>query len=263
MHNIHDSRYFIDLLSLKSELLFRDYSPKTQEYYIKVVEEFLEATNKEIEDIGILEIERYLDKNREKLSINTVVVMLDALRFFFREILGLDIADEVNKYKREYKFREIMTVDQMDLLIGAVPIREKLLFQLIRVTGMKTIEVKNLRIDDINKEKKSWTIGNYSIPKELAKDLIEYAENQEDEYIFLSQQKKPLDISMIRLLFKEHSKTYLGQAYALSDMKYGVALEMWRKGNVDKVVEYLQHKDKYQVKRLYKNIGYELSYYSE
>jgi len=262
-NSIHDSRYFIDLLSLKSELLFRDYSKKTQDYYLKVVEEFLEATDKEIIDIGIMDIERYLDRAKEKLSVNTIIVMLDAFRFFFREIIGLDIADEVTKYKREFKFKEIMTLDQIDLLIGTVPLREKLMFTLIKETGMKPREINEVSIESITEKKGNWYVNGYKITKEMAKELIEYAEKQEDEHIFLSKQKKPIDTTTVRFLFKECSNEILNKSFAIADMRYGVALEMWKKGRVDEAVEYLQCKNKYIVKRFYKKLGYELNYYTE
>ena len=84
-----ESRYYLDLLTLKAEMQFRNYSNSTQTTYYKTVKDFLEVTDKEIIDVTREDIIKYLDNNLELVSINTVLVKLNALEFFFEEILTL------------------------------------------------------------------------------------------------------------------------------------------------------------------------------
>lgn len=80
-----NSKYFIDLVTLKSEMAFREYSNSTQRTYTRIVENFLEFTDKEAIHIRKEDIIRYLDKNLSSVCTNTVLVQLNALEFFFKK----------------------------------------------------------------------------------------------------------------------------------------------------------------------------------
>ena len=116
-------KFYFDLLSLKTEMQFRGYSTSTQKTYYKTVKDFLEVTGKEVIDIKRGDIIRYLDNNLKLLNINTILVKLNALEFFFSEILGIDVAENIRKYKREFKTKDFLTKEQLNILISSVPMR--------------------------------------------------------------------------------------------------------------------------------------------
>ena len=93
-----NNKFYLDLLSLQSEMSYREYSISTQGTYKRIVKEFLETTNKEVIDVKKEDVIRYLDNKLMTLSVNTVLVELNALEFFFEEILGLNITENIRKY---------------------------------------------------------------------------------------------------------------------------------------------------------------------
>ncbi|WP_366936924.1 phage integrase N-terminal SAM-like domain-containing protein, partial [Fusobacterium sp.] len=54
-------------------MTFREYSSSTQKTYLRIVEDFLNFTDKEAIYIRKEDIERYLDKNLKTVSTNTVL----------------------------------------------------------------------------------------------------------------------------------------------------------------------------------------------
>ena len=68
------NKFYFDLLSLQTEMAYRDYSVATQKIYKKTVQDFLEKTNKEVIDVKKEDVIRYLDKKLMELSVNTVLV---------------------------------------------------------------------------------------------------------------------------------------------------------------------------------------------
>ena len=90
-----NNKFYLDLLSLQSEMSYREYSISTQGTYKRIVKEFLESTNKEVIDVKKEDVIRYLDNKLMTLSVNTVLVELNALEFFFEEILGLYITENI------------------------------------------------------------------------------------------------------------------------------------------------------------------------
>ena len=128
-------KFYFDLLSLKTEMQFRGYSISTQKTYYKTVKEFLEITGKEVINIKRDDIIRYLDNNLKLLDVNTVLVKLNALEFFFTEILGIDIAENIRKYKRKFKTKEFLSMEQLNILVSSVPTRERLIYKIVIETG--------------------------------------------------------------------------------------------------------------------------------
>ena len=128
---------------------FRNYSNSTQTTYYNTVKDFLEVTDKEIIDVTREDIIKYLDNNLELVSINTVLVKLNALEFFFTEILGIDIAENIRKYKREFKTKEFLSMEQLNILVSSVPARERLIYKIVIDTGMIIDEVMDLTVKDL------------------------------------------------------------------------------------------------------------------
>src|SRR3712207_8420035 len=86
----------IDLMMLHSELLFREYAASTTEVYMRVTKDFLEFTDKDILYMSKQDIIRYLDfllQDRGE-SENTILVKLNALEFFFEEVMNMEITKD-------------------------------------------------------------------------------------------------------------------------------------------------------------------------
>ena len=93
-----NNKFYFDLLSLESEMNYRDYSISTRRTYKRIVKEFLEVTNKDVIDVKKEDVTRFLDNKLMELSVNTILVELNALEFFFEEILGLNITENISMF---------------------------------------------------------------------------------------------------------------------------------------------------------------------
>ena len=147
------NRFYIDLLSLKTEMQFRGYSQSTQETYVKTVENFLDYTNKEVIDIKREDVISYLDMSLQHLDVNTILVKLNALEFFFEDVLGLEITANIRKYKRRFKVKEFITPEDFHILTASVYERERITYKIFEETAMTIEEIVSLQINDLKQEK--------------------------------------------------------------------------------------------------------------
>lgn len=256
-------KFYFDLLSLKTEMQFRGYSISTQKTYYKTVKEFLEITGKEVINIKRDDIIRYLDNNLKLLDVNTVLVKLNALEFFFTEILGIDIAENIRKYKRKFKTKEFLSMEQLNILVSSVPTRERLIYKIVIETGMIVDEVMDLTVKDLNLKNNTWELKGCEITKELATEITDYTEkNYLEYYIFtlLKREEKELP-QTARYWLRRHTKEVLGQVYSFNDIRHSIALEMIKKGDEKGAVEYLGIKTVFSLRQFYKRAGYD--YYKE
>lgn len=249
------SRFYIDLLSLKTEMEFRKYSISTQSTYYRIVENFLNYIGKEAIDIKREDVIRYLDSCMRELSQNTILIKLNALEFFFEEILGMSITENIVKYKREFKKREFITPEKLSLLIASVDDKKRLVYKIIVETGLKSRQVCALRISDLNIEE--WKLKGLKISKELGKEILDYCDKKYIERYIFFVGDDPLDEGTIRHWLREDTKKYLNEIYSISDIRYGVALEMIKKGDEEGAAEYLQLKTISGLRQYYRRAGYE------
>ncbi len=257
-------KFFMDILTLKGELIYRGYSERTCQIYTSTVKDFLETTGKEIIKIRKEDVIRYLDKQGEKVSKNTILIKLNALELFFEEVLGLDITENIYKYKREYRYK-LMSPKEIDTVIALSKDRERLMYTLMKETGIISDEIGTIKVNDLKCTDKQWFIVvkdiKYNVSTDLARSMYNYIEKHRiQEEIFLGRSKAGLHGTVIRKKFREKTDEVLGIKYGLNEMRHGIALEMWKRGEVEKVKKYLRNKSKGSIKQYFKNFGYDLQY---
>ena len=252
-------KFYFDLLSLKTEMQFRGYSTSTQKTYYKTVKDFLEVTGKEVIDIKRGDIIRYLDNNLKLLNINTILVKLNALEFFFSEILGIDVAENIRKYKREFKTKDFLTKEQLNILISSVPMRERILYEIVIETGMKIEDIVVLTINDLTLKEGTWRLKEYEISKELATEITNYIEkNYLENYIFtLSNGVDNILGNTARHWLRVNTKEILGKLYTFSDIRHSVALDMVKMGDEKRAIKYLKLKSNGTIRQFFKRAGYD------
>ncbi len=252
-------KFYFDLLSLKTEMQFRGYSTSTQNTYYKTVKEFLEVTGKEAVDIKREDIIKFLDNNLKLLDVNTILVKLNALEFFFTEILGIDVAENIRKYKREFKTKEFLTMEQINMLVSSVPIRERILYEIVIETGMFPEEIVELVVEDLTLRSNTWKLKDFIISKELATEITNYIEkNLLEHYIFtLSNGTEKILAQTARHWLRTYTKEVLGEVYTFNDIRHSIALEMIKKGEEKRAVKYLRNKTTASIRQFYKRSGYD------
>ena len=246
-----NNKFYFDLLSLQSEMSYREYSISTQTTYKRIVKEFLETTNKEVIDIKKEDVIRYLDNKLMTLSVNTVLVELNGLSFFFEEILGLNITENIRKYKRVFKTKDFITIEQFNILVASVSERERLTYLVLKELGLFFKEMVKIKVEDIDYA--GSTISGRRVNRDLIRELLGYAEKHE-----LKNEIFPLDLSTLWYWNKVNTKKYLGRVCNLDDMKHSIALELHiKQGKEEEAVEYLRLKNVYSLRQYYKRASYQ------
>ena len=137
--------------SIKKEALRRGYSPRTIRTYQKCVEVFLRQCRKEIGRISKADIREFLDNlaEREKAG-NTINVYLNALKFFFEQILNKRMKLNIRFSKIPEKLPVVLTKEELKRLFDAVENKKhKLMLQLMYSAGLRVSELINLKIEDL------------------------------------------------------------------------------------------------------------------
>lgn len=241
----------LERIALRSELIYRGYSTETQLIYIREVERFLDWVNKEVVDILKSDLVRYLNSERETKDINTILVQLNALEFFFRECLGIDTADDITGFKREFKARQLPTEREVKELLGRVPERERVVILLIRDTGFLSKELVLLRIVDLEQRDKGYYLNNKEISIDTARELYNYIERSNNETKIFENDKSTLQRGI-----KASSMRYLNVEYSERDIKFGRGLEIIRREGEVKGAEYLGYSSIPDMRQYFRRIGY-------
>lgn len=251
------NKFYFDLLTLRSEMKYREYSISTQNTYYKTVKEFLETTDKDVIDIKREDIIRFLDSNLRLFDVNTILVKLSALEFFFSEILGIDIANNIRKYKREFKTKDFLTQEQLNILVNSVVERSRLLYRIIIETGMTLEELHLLKAKDLKLGSDN-KLGTYIITRDLAREVTDYIEkNYIESYIFYKTEATPVGTQALRHLIRTETKDIFGKSYSANDIRHSVALDFIKCGYEKKACKYLKNESVSSIRQYYKRAGYD------
>lgn len=246
-----NSKYFVDLISFKTEMRYRGYSLKTENAYLKIVKDFLEATDKEAIEIKREDVTRYLDSKLNTVSTNTVLVYLNALELFFTDILGLNITENIRKYKREFAKKDFLSLKEVKKLIASVTRREKIIYKILFETGMTTKELAAIKVRDIKMEE----IKGYKVSKELSREIFSYVDRR---YLETDDKLFECEEANLRHINRENTKKFLGKMYSFNDLRHSIALEKFlKKGYEQEAADYLKVKDLGSLRQYYRRAGYD------
>ena len=136
------------------ELQRRNYSQRTAECYLRVVEEFARYFDRPPDQLGLEQIREYqahLFTDR-KLDANTVCQHLSALRFFFNRTLKRNFSVEETPFpKRAIRLPDILSREEVQRLIESAssPLHRVWLLVLY-ATGMRREELVQLKVNNID-----------------------------------------------------------------------------------------------------------------
>ncbi|PID67072.1 MAG: hypothetical protein CR959_02080 [Fusobacteriales bacterium] len=233
----------MDIISLKTEMEFRGYSKSTQRTYTRTVKDFLNVVNKDTLEIKKEDVIEYLDNNLSLVDPNTILVKLNALSFFFIEVLGIDIISSIRKYKRDFKKKDFINLDEFNILVASVGERESLVYLILFETGFQLKEIISLRLTEIE------TLLSSSLYRRILKYCDKYG-----------IEKKIFNITeeTLRNKNRENTVKFLGKHYSFNDLRHSIALEKYlKKGDEAKAQEYLGNKTLASIRQYYRRAGYD------
>jgi integrase/recombinase XerD len=139
------------------ELQRRNYAQSTVKGYLRIVQDFAQYFHQPPDKLGPEHLRQYqahLFQN-EKLNAGTVQQYVAALRFFYNKTLKRGyLLDEIPMPKRHRKLPEILSPDEVALLIGSASnLFHQTNLMTLYSTGMRRAELCCLKTTDIDSQR--------------------------------------------------------------------------------------------------------------
>lgn len=145
------------LIPLKTEMVRRNYSKKTQRTYILYNKALIRNIGKHPYRIRDYEIREYLDGLYEKgLASVSIRLILQAVKFYYKIIIGKGILKNYPLPKKEKRIPEALNREEVRSILSSLSNpKHRLLLQICYGSGLRVSEVIGLRGTDIDWERKS------------------------------------------------------------------------------------------------------------
>lgn len=134
------------------ELKLRNYSPRTLKAYIACLEEYFNFKKSDFEKMDEEDIRKFLLKKQDKnYSPQTINLYLNAIKFFYQEILKIQKKIDLKFAKRSKKLPIVLSKEEIRDIIGSLKnSKHKLIISLAYSAGLRISEIVNLRVKDID-----------------------------------------------------------------------------------------------------------------
>lgn len=246
---------FIEAIKKESER--RRFSPRTIEAYQTCVEMFFRQTDKTPNQITKKDVREFLDSLTEKgRAGGTIHVYLNALKFYFEEILGRNFRLDIKYCKRPERLPEVLTQEEISKILDAIKNpKHKLMISLLYGAGLRVSELLNLKVKEINFENRYGFIrhgkGNkdriFILPEKIVlqlQELINIENLSTEDFIFLTNRHERYSPRSIAELIKKSCKINgIKRKIHPHTMRHSFATHLIQNGNsVNEVQSLLGHK---------------------
>src|SRR3989338_4106482 len=152
----------------RRELRLRNYSLKTIKAYLACLKEYFSFQKINLEKIDEDKIKQFLlNKQSKNYSSQTINLYLNAIKFFYREVLKIPQGINLKFAKRSKKLPIVLSREEIKNVIDVIrnP-KHKLIISLAYGAGLRISEVVSLKVKDINLEELTIHLKNAKGKKE-------------------------------------------------------------------------------------------------
>lgn len=145
------------LTSLQKKLTIRKYSRRTIKSYIRYNRAFLLFTGKNPEEVSNVDIKKYLYYmvERKKILVSTLNIIINALKFYYGNILKKKFIYEVKRPKKDKKLPVILSKEEVKKILDVtINIKHKTVLMLLYSGGLRVGEIVKLKPEDIDANRK-------------------------------------------------------------------------------------------------------------
>jgi len=241
----------------KRELLLRNYSRRTVDSYLFCLNDYFSFLNsfKNAASIDSAEKVRQflLIKQNKGQSGQTLNVYLNAIKFFYREILKSVNKIDLKFSKTSKKLPEVLSRAEIEKILTSIENKKhKLLVALSYGAGLRVSEAINLKIKDINLEELTIHLREAKgkkdrltvFPEKLKDEIGELvALKDADEFIFPSERGGRLTERSAQKIFESAlKKTHIKKPATFHSLRHSFATHLLENGvDVRYVQELLGH----------------------
>lgn len=144
------------LHNLEQELRIRGFSPRTIESYLLYNKLFLQFSNKSCKEVTNEDIRQYLISLKDKNCANsTLNVALNALKFYYREVLRRKFFFDIKGAKKTNYLPTILSREEIErMLEKTVNPKHNFLISLMYSAGLRVSETIKIRMRDFDLDRK-------------------------------------------------------------------------------------------------------------
>lgn len=190
------------LTKTEQELRLRNYSLKTRKSYLLCLEKYFNFLSDEKNIIGLKSSEKVrkflLNKQEKGQAGQTINLYLNAIKFFYRDILKLSEKIDLKFAKRSKKLPVVLSRNEIKKIINSLKnIKHKLMISLAYGAGLRISEVINLKIRDIDlneltihlKEAKGKKDRITILPEKIKNDLGKFIIGKENNSLLFESER--------------------------------------------------------------------------
>jgi integrase/recombinase XerD len=243
---------------MEEELKLRNYSRKTIKSYLSCLQKYIDFLTKNSVNIKNLsseeKVKKFLLMHQDRGDAGqTINLYLNAIKFFYREILKTKEKIDLKFSKTSKKLPEVLSRVEIEKLLENIENKKhKLLIALSYGAGLRVSEAVNLKIKDINLEeltillreakgkKDRLTIFSGKLKNEL-KDLM--FEKEINDYVFESErQGKLTERTAQKVFYQALKKAGIKKIASFHSLRHSFATHLLENGvDVRYVQELLGH----------------------
>lgn len=238
---------------LRIELKLRNYSQRTISAYSSCLDDFFISVP-DYESFDIDKIKEYLvGKFEQKYAPQTVNLHLNAIKFFYKEILGLQEKINIKFAKKNKSLPVVLSKSEVNLLLDNIENpKHHLMICLAYGSGLRVSEVVNLKVKDIDlrellvrvREAKGKKDRVTILPEKLANKInVFLLDRNPDEYLFMSERGGRLSTRTLQKVFERAARTIrLTKPATFHSLRHSFATHLLESGvSIRYVQELLGH----------------------
>ena len=240
----------------RQELRLRNYSFKTIKAYLGCLREYFDFKKFDLEKIDEENIKQFLlNKQDKNYSSQTINLYLNAIKFFYREVLKIPQKINLKFAKRSKKLPIVLSREEIKSIINLIKNpKHKLIISLAYGAGLRVSEVVNLRVNDINLEELTIHLKNAKskkdritiFPEKIEQDLkILIASKDLDDILLISERGGKLSERTIQKIFSNYlQKAKIKKKATFHSLRHSFATHLLENGvDVRYVQELLGHQN--------------------
>ena len=243
------------------ELRLRNFSPRTVKSYLYGLKDFLKflelkysINNYDFSRPNIQDIKEFLlIKHDRDLASQTINLFLQAIKFFYREVIKTNYPIDVTYAKRSKRLPTVLSRREVSAILHAVnnP-KHRLLLSLAYGSGLRVSEVVKLKIGDIDFERNLVFVHKAKgdrdritlLPEKITQDLKRFIFGQDkDLYVFESNRGGKLTTRTAQRIFgKAVQRADVQKSATFHSLRHSFATHLLENGtDIRYVQELLGH----------------------
>ncbi len=204
---------------MRKEALRQGLRPRTIQTYQQCAERFFHRCHKDPLAVRKDDIKHFLDLLIERGAPgSTINVYLNALKFFYEQILHRKLTVNLCYSKAPARLPEFLTQEEIAAIFVAIDNpKHSLMIRLLYSSGMRISELLNLKVKDLDSAFRHGWVRNgkggkdrpFIIAAKLQHELKVWIEQNQlhyDDFIFWSYGRKQYDSSSVREILKKAAK---------------------------------------------------------